>query len=194
MSKLSQRQQDIIRAREWVALDTVVKACGGKTALGAHFGVSYQAVQNWYISGVPYQHCAPMETLTRGAVQCEHLRHDYQLLDQRPYRLVANIYRDGDKPRIYIAGPMTGYPELNHPAFHVEAARLRAAGLDVVSPAEVTLAGKPSWIDYMRADLRLMMGCSTICLLPGWRRSRGARIEYFVAKCLGFEVIQAGAV
>ena len=28
--------------------------------------------------------------------------------------------------RIYVAGPMTGYPDLNFPAFHAETARLRA--------------------------------------------------------------------
>jgi DNA-binding transcriptional regulator YdaS (Cro superfamily) len=189
---LSKRQQDIIRSREWVALDTVVKRVGSKTKLGAMLDVSYQAVQNWYTSRVPLEHCPLMETFTRGEVQCEQLRDDYRDLDQRPYRKAHNIYRAGDEPRIYIAGPMTGYPELNHPAFHAEAARLRAAGLNVVSPAEVTLDGNPTWFDYMRADLRLMMRCSTICLLPGWRRSKGARIEYLVAKCLGFEVMHAG--
>jgi DNA-binding transcriptional regulator YdaS (Cro superfamily) len=192
MIKISKRIQDIIRSREWVALDTVAKHAGSKSALGDLFGVSYQAVQSWYRNRVPLQHCPIMETMTRGAVQCEQLRADYSKLYERPYRKAHNIYRAGDPPRIYIAGPMTGYPELNHPAFHAEAARLRAAGLNVVCPAEVTLDGNPTWFDYMRADLRLMMQCSTICLLPGWRRSKGARIEWFIAKCLGFEVMIAG--
>src|SRR5690606_26470176 len=39
--------------------------------------------------------------------------------------------------RIYIAGPMTGLPDLNFPAFHAEAARLRSRGVDVVNPAEI---------------------------------------------------------
>lgn len=33
--------------------------------------------------------------------------------------------------RIYLAGPMTGYPKLNHPLFHSEAERLRRLGYDV---------------------------------------------------------------
>ncbi|WP_457825134.1 DUF4406 domain-containing protein, partial [Staphylococcus aureus] len=34
--------------------------------------------------------------------------------------------------RIYVAGPMSGLPELNFPAFHAAAAELRAQGFDVV--------------------------------------------------------------
>ena len=39
-------------------------------------------------------------------------------------------------PRIYLAGPMTGLPEFNYPAFHAEAARLRQLGYHVENPAE----------------------------------------------------------
>ena len=34
--------------------------------------------------------------------------------------------------KLYIAGPMTGYVELNFPAFNAEAARLRALGFEIV--------------------------------------------------------------
>ena len=35
--------------------------------------------------------------------------------------------------RIYIAGPMSGLPEFNHPAFHAAAAQLRGAGYIVTA-------------------------------------------------------------
>lgn len=38
--------------------------------------------------------------------------------------------------RIYIAGPMSGLPEFNYPAFNRAAAVLRAQGHHVENPAE----------------------------------------------------------
>ena len=39
--------------------------------------------------------------------------------------------------KLYLAGPMTGIKDLNFPAFHAEASRLRALGHIVVNPAAV---------------------------------------------------------
>lgn len=36
--------------------------------------------------------------------------------------------------RCYIAGPMSGYPEFNHPAFHDVEQQLWQAGIRAVSP------------------------------------------------------------
>lgn len=38
--------------------------------------------------------------------------------------------------RLYLAGPMTGLPDFNYPAFHAAAAAWRAAGWTVANPAE----------------------------------------------------------
>lgn len=87
---------------------------------------------------------------------------------------------------IYIAGPMTGYPNFNREAFHTAAYRLRAAGYHVISPAETPLPTKdPSWADWTRASLKRLLDADGIALLPGWRDSRGASIEYHVATQLG---------
>ena len=47
--------------------------------------------------------------------------------------------------RIYLSGAMTGYPDLNFPAFHAAAKALRERGLVVVNPAEIKPEGEPSW-------------------------------------------------
>jgi hypothetical protein len=93
--------------------------------------------------------------------------------------------------RIYLAGPMTGYPELNFPVFHAEAARLSAAGLDVINPAEINPDQSARWIDCMRADVPQLLTCAGIHLLPGWEKSRGARLEYSLASMLEFEITLA---
>ena len=39
-------------------------------------------------------------------------------------------------PLVYLSGPMTGLPDLNFPAFHAAADKLRSQGVQVVNPAE----------------------------------------------------------
>lgn len=87
------------------------------------------------------------------------------------------------KPRIYIAGPMSGFPENNYPAFNAEAARLRAIGYHVENPAENP--EQVDWQSYMRVAITQLVKCDAIALLPGWQSSRGALIENGLAISLG---------
>ena len=93
--------------------------------------------------------------------------------------------------RIYIAGPMSGLPEFNHPAFHAAAAQLRGAGYIVTNPAENGLpVDDTPWVDHMRRDITLMMARSNaVATLPGIGQSRGAMVEIRLAKGLGFHVM-----
>ena len=91
--------------------------------------------------------------------------------------------------RIYLAGPMSGLPEYNYPAFNAAAEKLRAEGFEVVNPAENGLPLESPWEDHMRIDIVNMMTCDTIALLPEWFNSRGATIEYSIAIELKFEVL-----
>ncbi len=88
--------------------------------------------------------------------------------------------------RIYISGPMSGQPDHGHPAFHAAAAELRAAGYKVANPAEEqpVVEGK-EWHEYLRADLKLLVDCDAVALLPGWRASKGSVLEDQVARALG---------
>ncbi|AOY93813.1 hypothetical protein BKK79_19910 [Cupriavidus sp. USMAA2-4] len=93
--------------------------------------------------------------------------------------------------RIYIAGPMTGMPDLNFPAFHAAAGALRGEGYDVVNPAEINADPAAGWLECMRKDIRELVTCEAIYLLPGWEGSRGARLEARIAEGLGFQMIFA---
>ncbi|HBO4545378.1 DUF4406 domain-containing protein [Pseudomonas paraeruginosa] len=93
--------------------------------------------------------------------------------------------------RIYLAGPMTGLPEHNFPAFHAEAARLRSLGYQVENPAEHGVIDGFEWADYLRLDLQKLLTCQAIALLPGWMDSKGARLEFTVATNLGMRALHA---
>ena len=90
---------------------------------------------------------------------------------------------------VYIAGPMSGLPDFNYPAFNAVAAELRAEGQTVVNPAENDSGstGQP-WEFYMRLGLIGLMQCDEIMLLPGWENSPGACLEHHVAEALGMRI------
>ncbi len=87
--------------------------------------------------------------------------------------------------KLYIAGPMSGLPEFNYPAFHAAAEQLRGLGYEVESPAEPGQVDGWDWLDYMRRGLRQLLACDGVALLPGWHNSRGATTECNVAESLG---------
>lgn len=94
--------------------------------------------------------------------------------------------------RVYIAGPMTGYPDCNFAAFHAAAERLAQAGWKVFNPAE-NFGGRKDLPreEYLRLDLAVLARCDAIAMLPGWEDSRGAKLEYLVARELGCTIIDA---
>ena len=91
--------------------------------------------------------------------------------------------------RCYIAGPMTGLPQFNFPAFHTAAAQLRARGLDVENPAENPAPPCGSWLAYMRMAVCQVAKSDALVLLPSWENSRGARVEFNLAVGMGLSVM-----
>ncbi|VVO21752.1 DUF4406 domain-containing protein [Pseudomonas fluorescens] len=92
--------------------------------------------------------------------------------------------------RLYLSGPMSNLPDLNFPAFHAMTARLRAAGHQVVNPAEINPDGG-TWDECMRRDIVALMDCDTVAMLLGWLNSEGAFLEVTIAQRLGMKVVNA---
>jgi len=97
-------------------------------------------------------------------------------------------------PRIYVAGPMSGLPDFNYPAFNGVAAHLRSMGHEVENPAENPVPPCGSWNGYMRMALAQVVRCDWMVMLPGWEKSHGARLEHYVATTLGMKVLLASDV
>lgn len=91
--------------------------------------------------------------------------------------------------KVYISGPMTGLPDFNFPAFDDAACRLRHLGIEVVSPAELCVDTTKPWQECMREDIKALVDCDAVLVLPGWDKSRGASLEVFIATQLGLRVI-----
>lgn len=94
----------------------------------------------------------------------------------------------GAENRVYISGPITGMPDLNRAAFAETQAKLESLGYSVFNPLDKALPDSADWNAHMRADIVALMGCSQVAVLPGWRDSRGARLEVSIAHALGMPV------
>ena len=106
--------------------------------------------------------------------------------------------------KLYVAGPMRGYPNFNFAAFEAATKRLREQGIEVVSPHEHDLAvgfdpttavlkpdGDPVDFDMKAAilwDLQQVADCDGVYMLDGWERSRGANLEIDLARFLNKKV------
>jgi len=44
------------------------------------------------------------------------------------------------------------------------------------------------WIDYMRADIKALVDCDAILMLPDWNTSDGAKLELQIAQGLNMEI------
>lgn len=112
------------------------------------------------------------------------------------------------KGTVYLAGPMRGLPEFNFPTFFKAAKHLRSLGWEVINPAEHDVdmgfdpagkAGTTAELEYAEFDLkgaalwdlnRIINDADGIVLLPGWKRSGGAKAEYAVAKWMKLPVYE----
>ena len=78
--------------------------------------------------------------------------------------------------KIYIAGPMTGLPDCNRPAFFKAEKILKKSGHTVLNPAN-----NPEGLthdEYMHICRAMIDVSEMVVFLPGWEESKGARIEY----------------
>ena len=101
--------------------------------------------------------------------------------------------------RVYISGPITGQPDGNRAAFEAAAVMLRAAGQIPINPHDLPIwlpadvDAEELWRRHMRIDIRELVACDAVYMLPGWPASRGARLEHHVAVELGLHVIDGDA-
>ena len=102
------------------------------------------------------------------------------------------------KRRIYLSGPMSGIPRSEYQRKFCEAERiLHRHGYGVINPCNVwacrfpwiykamefCLGHSKAYAIILAYDLLLLMTrADGIAMLPGWRASRGAQIENYVAR------------
>ena len=107
-------------------------------------------------------------------------------------------HNEYDQIKIYIAGPMRGYKNLNHEAFDLAEKNLkRSPVFDPVNPAkmdrEFGLDGssdmtKEELKEALKRDVKALFDSESIYMLRGWERSEGAKMEHALAVALGMSI------
>lgn len=92
--------------------------------------------------------------------------------------------------KIYISLPISGRDESEA---REEAARMEAAinciGCEAVNPFKLYAGNNPTYADYICADLRALMDCEAVYFAPGWRESKGCKLEHSAAVIFGKGVL-----
>lgn len=91
--------------------------------------------------------------------------------------------------KVYLSGPISGYDTNERKAAFKDVENvLWLLGFDVVNPMDIS-DSSALYHECMRADLKVLLDCDYIYLLAGWKKSKGAKIEYKVAKTCGIKVL-----
>ena len=91
-----------------------------------------------------------------------------------------------EKPKkVFLSGPMTGYPGYNFQKFNTVEKELIDAGIECVNPVHIckkykeehVLADKTIFDKMIAEEQEAERGCDAILLLDGWQMSKGVRLE-----------------
>jgi hypothetical protein len=96
--------------------------------------------------------------------------------------------------RVYVSGKITGLPmEAVKEKFAWHSSFLLAKGYTPVNPIEVSPYEKgKAWHDYMKEDIAELLTCDAIYMLRDWGQSKGARVEYQIAREMGMYIFFEG--
>jgi len=112
--------------------------------------------------------------------------------------------------KVYIAGPMTGYPAYNAAAFRAAKADWEAEGWEALTPldtdslvwqrhygrdfdpeTDVCDYGSPLLGEMFAENVAAITRCGHVAMLPGWEKSNGATVEHRIATVLGYPIYNA---
>lgn len=100
---------------------------------------------------------------------------------------------------IYISGPMTGHSDMNLPIFKQAQTVLESKGYEVLNPHEIAetvnirffeMGKVADYEDYLKEDIiQMLTNADMVLVLPGWRSSKGAKLEIANAIGCGIPVV-----
>ena len=92
--------------------------------------------------------------------------------------------------KIYISGKISGTNLTEtRKRFAAVAKAMKRIGVEPVNPLENGLSEHDTWKAHMLKDIADLLQCKAIYMLQGWKESKGARIEYYIATKIGIPIM-----
>lgn len=91
--------------------------------------------------------------------------------------------------KIYISGKITGMVDEAKILFEQAEIKLKEMGFHPINPMNLSSEHDKSWDSYMKQCIKAMCDCDSIYMLENWRTSKGAGLEFFLAKKLKMDII-----
>lgn len=92
--------------------------------------------------------------------------------------------------KVYIAGRISGTPDFKERFAAAERWLEQQGFTDIFNPAAKQPEGL-TYKEYIDRDLKELMGCDAIYLMPDWEESKGARLEKNYALTTGMVIIES---
>lgn len=108
------------------------------------------------------------------------------------FKKTITVKEKNNPDRVYVSGKISGLPYQEvFDKFEHREKQLQMIGFEVINPMKIHNCedrDKP-WEEYMAEDIPELLKCSAIYMQKDWGQSKGARVEYAIAKELGFKII-----
>jgi hypothetical protein len=92
--------------------------------------------------------------------------------------------------KYYLSGAITYQPDFKEYFAKYESGLRNKGVTDIFNPADITRFEDMKWETRLKYDLKFLVDCDCIVLLPNWRVRRGSQLEIYVAKSLGIRVVE----
>lgn len=92
--------------------------------------------------------------------------------------------------KIYISGAITGVPDYVDKFNHAQnVLTVKYPTATIVNPLFIVKEPFADWIDCMKADIKELVDCNAIYMMKGWHHSKGAMLEFIIAKNLDMTIL-----
>ena len=92
--------------------------------------------------------------------------------------------------KYYLSGAITSQPDFKN-YFKKYEDELHYYGIkDIFNPAATHWPKDVKWEVCMKFDIKILMDCDCLVLLPNWEKSKGANLETYLCRKLGIRIIE----